>query len=185
MISTNIDGSIPNASNQLFDLLALVSNPDAYTAKLKALQDATDANNESIALVGPAKQVLQLRDDATANLAAAKQKLADAQTAADQITQAAQDEASGLLTSARQQSQQLIADANALKAEAGVALSVAQSNAKSAAAAEAKAKEADAASQAASAALNNAMDAANKAKADADATKMAIIAKHKAFIESL
>jgi hypothetical protein len=185
MITTNIDGTTPNASNQLFDLLALVSNPDVYTAKLKALQDATDANNKTIALVGPANQVLELRDTAAAAVDAATQKLANAQTAADQIKQVAQDEASGLLTSARQQAQQLVADANTLKADAGAALSIAQSNAKSAAVAEAKAKEADAASQAAAVSLRNAIDAANKAKADADATKAEIIAKHKAFIESL
>ncbi len=185
MITTNIDGTSPNASSQLFDLLAVVSNPDVYTAKLKALQDATDANNKTIALVGPANQVLQLRDDAETALAAAKQKLVDAQTAADQVKQAAQDEISSLLSAARQQAQQTVNDANVLKADAGAALITAQDNAKSAIAADAKAKEAEAAAQAATLSLNNAVSAANEAKADAEATKAAIIAKHKAFIESL
>jgi hypothetical protein len=182
MIITNIDGSIGGSSNQLLDLL---SNPEAYTAKLKALQDATTANNKTISLVGPASQVLQLRDDAVVALNTAKQKLADAQIAANEIKQAAQDEAAGLLSSARLQAQQLVADATTLKSEAGAALATAQANAKSATAAEAKAKEANAASQAATLALNNAIATAQTAEEAAQAIKAEIIAKHEKFIKSL
>jgi hypothetical protein len=185
MITTNIDGSTTNASSQLFDLLAVVSNPSVYTAKLKELQDATDANNKTIALVGPANQVLQLRDEATTTLAEAKQKLEDAQTTADQIKQTAQNKAADLLTSVRLQAQQIITDANMLKAEADAALRGAQEKDKAAEAAEAKAKEANIASQAATLSLDSAITAANKAELDAKATKASIIAKHKDFIESL
>ena len=51
MIGSSIDGS---SSNQLFDLLKVVANPEVYSEKVKSLEDAIAENKKYVELVAPA-----------------------------------------------------------------------------------------------------------------------------------
>ena len=62
MISNNIDGS-SGSSSQLFDLLSLISNPDAYSKKLKELNDFSVYEIENSEIVEPVKQLVFKKKD--------------------------------------------------------------------------------------------------------------------------
>lgn len=183
-IATNIDGSSGNA-NQLLDLLSVVSNPKVYEAKVKALQDATEENKKFVELVGPASEILQLRAQAELDAANAEAKLADADAQALQIVNDGKRKADAMVSEAKEQAQKLKNEADALIADA-----------------KQKAEEASLAQTQANAAkveLDKAMGEVHKRGLEAEAAKKAaveaeakfnkaydsIIAKHKAFIESL
>lgn len=103
MISTDITGGNAGAS-QLLDLLSLVANPQVYEAKIKSLQEATELNRKYVEAVGPANEVLDLRDKAKADRAtaaselnaardAAREAVSDAKKVASDLTKAANDAA--------------------------------------------------------------------------------------------
>lgn len=183
-ISTNIDGSVGGA-NQLLDLLSLVSNPSVYQAKINDLQAATEENKKYVELVGPASEIVKMRDDMRL-----QKESADAE--AKQIIDSANQEAESIKTSAKKyaldakaEADNAVEKAKALNDAAQVKLD--ELKAKSAAAdnalasansvAEEAAKELELAKAEKQASLN--------AKASYEAAKASIIAKHKAFIESL
>ena len=64
MIATDITGGSPgNAeANQVFNLLAVVANPDVYAEKVRSLLEATAEHGKVLALVGPATEVLAIRE---------------------------------------------------------------------------------------------------------------------------
>ena len=67
MIANNIDGSSGNSS-QVLDLLALVAaDPKVYQSKLKELQDAADRNQKYVEAIGPASDIIILRQQAQAD----------------------------------------------------------------------------------------------------------------------
>ena len=183
-IANNIDGT-SGSSSQLFDLLTVVSNPTLYQEKLQSLEAAIAENKKYVALVGPASDILALKEKAQKDsenaaevLDSAKQQatelISDAKTQASSIVSTAKSEADNLKADA----QQVVIMANAIKAQAESAASqVAQTQAN----AEAVAKEAsNKVIQ-----LNKEIADAQAAKDAANALKADIIAKHKAFIASL
>ena len=183
-ISTNIDGS-SGTTNQLFDLLTVVSNPDAYKAKITALETATAENKKYVEALGPASEIVALRNQ-TAALRQEAQDYRDAAiTEADIGIQEARAKANGIAIEAQKKADALIAETTAAKeaaeqlAKQNRAALVATEKAlfdaeKAKAVAESKAQE-----------LEQAITDAQAAAADARATKAAIVAKHQAFIGSL
>jgi len=163
MISTSITGGA--ASNQLFDLLAVVANPDAFKSKLEELEAATVENKKYVEALGPASEIIQLREQAQA-LRVDAQAYADsviAQAAANALISKAQDELASA-QAARAEVAQLRIDADSVQKAAVIAINTANQREAAAAAAE---------------------KAAQVAKDIADESKANILAKHKAFIESL
>jgi cell division septum initiation protein DivIVA len=183
-IANNIDGS-SGSTNQLFDLLTVVSNPAVYQTKLKALEDATAEHKKYVELVGPASDILALKEKAKK----------DAQEAAN-VLDSAKQQATGLISDAKAQSSDIVAvaktEASKLKADAQDVMDAAklvktQADSAAAQAVQAQAKaDANLASAAEkSKLLDKAIADANAAKEGAEALKAEIVAKQKAFIESL
>lgn len=179
MIATSIDGT---AVNPLIDLL---TNADAYAARLKELQDATDRFQEIVALAGPATEIVAMR-----------KQIAAQQQALDDATKAANAEATALVADAKAEAQQLVADAQAeatrvraaakkLMDDAIAAQADAQAKQQSAAIAKTAADAAKADFEAKSADLDVQLEAAKAAESEAQQTRDDILAKHQAFIESL
>lgn len=183
-ISNNIDGSV-NGANQLLDLLSAVSNPAVYESKVKALQDATAEYNKAIALVGPAKDILAIRDEIEAERTEAKEATEKAKIEATKVTAEAKVRAGQTIDDANEQAARTIASANTLKAEAEDKLAEAASKALMAEKAKLEADKV-------AGELSGKVAELEKAIADNEAAKLAygeakaeVIAKHKAFIESL
>lgn len=184
-ISNSIDGSSNSSVNQIFDLLAVMADPKAYNEKLKALQDANEQNQKLIQLVGPAQEIPALREKAA-------KELQDAKDSAKVIVSKAQSEADEIVNAAHQSAAKEKADADDMKKAASAALAEAKKKAKELDAEIAKAKaerlalETDRKNLAASEEqAAYAKHAAEVAAAAAKSQRDAIIAKHKAFIESL
>jgi hypothetical protein len=184
MIANGIDGSSGGA--QILDLLALVAaDPKVYQAKLKELQDTADRNQKYVEAVGPASDILILRDQAKTDAADAVQALQDAKDQATQLVSDAQTQAKSIVDAANAEATDTTNEAKLLKATAASAMSVAQTAQANADAAQAKADAAMLANQARAKDLEKAIADAQEASAAADAAKAEIIAKHQAFIESL
>lgn len=184
-ISTDITGNVVNSTNQLFDLLALVSNPTQYEAKLKALQDATEEYKKHVALVGPASEILQIREGMDAarkdldELIAAKQKEAE-----DELS-SAKEQAQGILASSKEEFERNKQAAQLLIKEANSTLSGARTTKKQAEellkVTEARAKQLDEDKKA----VEELRATAEATIAEYQALKDELAAKHKAFIEGL
>ena len=85
MISTDITGNSGGDVSQVFNLLAVVANPDVYTKKLTDIVNATEENKKFVALVGPANEILQLKEDAKKDRELAQKELLQAK--ADAVDQ--------------------------------------------------------------------------------------------------
>ena len=184
MIASNIDGTV-GGSNQLFDLISLVSDPQAYAEKVKRLEDAAAESKKYVELVAPASDILTLREESQADRAEAARELKEAKTEAASIrakakalTGEAQAEAEKIVEEAKVEAQAIRNQAAAEKQELASAIKEAKKDSAEAKRAvtgykkladEAKAQTAEA-------------EAAIKSS---EALKADIIARHKAFIESL
>lgn len=123
MISTDITGNNAGAS-QLLDLLSLVANPQVYEAKVKALQELTDKNQKYVEAVGPASEILKLREEAGVDREEAAKTLAAAKAESAKIVAQAKETAAKLTKSAtasaaekKAAAQKLLDDAQAEAAE--------------------------------------------------------------------
>lgn len=184
MIATNIDGSAMNGSNQLLDLLTLVANPDAYAQKVTALESLIAKNKEYVELVGPASDIIALREDVRADKLSAKKIVADAKSKADAIIAKAEAKAKEIASDARAAVDALIAEtkeANAV-AKAKAADIIAAENAAKSAAAQSKKLSVELQAQVAEAALEK--NRATAAFVDAEQVKKDLLARHQAFIDS-
>lgn len=184
MIATSIDGSV-GGSNQLLDLLAVVANPESYAEKVKRLEEATAENKKYVELVAPASDILELRERARDALTAAEEQLVAAKAEADGIVKDARAEAKGIRDKAK-------AEAKALKDQADAQLAAIAGDRENVLAAEREAKSAAAEAKRNATNHKKLADAAKAESAaaaaaleEAVALKADIIAKHKAFIESL
>lgn len=182
MIGTNIDGS---AVNPLMNLIDIVSNPDEYKKRVKALQDATAENLKAVELVGKATKITELQAAAEADRALAAEELSKAKEKASDLVKDAKDKANKVLSDADVKIKAMYEDALKAKAEAD-ASKVAADKART----ESEKEKADLAKDRAS--LDNLVKAAKDreeaaakafdeyAKARAD-----VLAKHQAFISGL
>lgn len=183
MISNSIDGS---SSNQVLDLLSIISgNPEVYASKLKALQDATAEHKKFVEAVGPAGDIIGLRNQAIADREVAKQELDSAKVEAQALSAQAKADAQSAVEEAKSKAAEIVSEAEAQKVTADALLAKAQQANAAAIKAQAKADGDTAAAQAKSLELDKAIADTQAATKDAEATKADIIAKHKAFIESL
>jgi chromosome segregation ATPase len=117
MISTDITGSSGGDAAQVFSLLAVVADPDAYGAKLKKLVAATEEHKKFVALVGPADQIAALRVEATADRAAAAQELSAAITEAKRLKDEGKSAAKSLTDAATKALEDAKAKAAQVRAE--------------------------------------------------------------------
>ena len=183
-IATSITGG-SGASNQLLDLLAVVANPDVYKAKLDALEEATAANKVFVEAIGPASEIVALREEAAVATQNAKDTLAQAQAQAEQMKQEAAVNASAVVTAAQAKADSLVAEATKTKNEAEQLLVQAQEAIRKAEEAQAVADNAKVSVEAQAQMLQASQEEADKALADAQALKADILAKHDAFIKGL
>ncbi len=129
-IASDITGGVGGDAAQVFTLLSVVSNPEVYAEKLKALVEATEANKKIVALVGPASEIMQIRKDIEADKAAAKTALADARKQASATVSDANKKAKAIIVEANLKRDDILADAQAKQAEVEAALTEAQSRAR-------------------------------------------------------
>jgi cell division septum initiation protein DivIVA len=182
-IATNITGG--NASSQLLDLLAVVANPDVYKAKIDALDAATAENKKYVEALGPASEIVALRDQAKALTQEAMDALAKSRADAAQIVSAANAKADGIVIAAQNTADTLVAAAVVSKNEADQTASLNKAALAEAKSMTAAAETAKAIAEVKAVELAQAIADANAAKADAEATKASIIAKQEAFIKGL
>jgi len=184
MIANNIDGSVAG-SNDMANLLTLMSDPKGYAAKLAELQAATAENRKYVELVGPASEISTLRTQVAADRENASATLLAAKRDAEDAVSAAKDEAASIKASAvadaaalRDEAKKVNAEAKKLKASLATAIAEAQ-------AAKDDADQAMAAANARVGEIEAAKAALEAATASADARRLDIIERHKQFIESL
>ena len=185
MIANNIDGS-SGGSSQILELLSLVAaDPKVYQSKLKALEDATAEHKKYVELVGPTSDILTIKAKVKADLDEAAKTLSDAKTEAKSIVSDAKEKAKGLIDTAQDSANTLVEDAKSIKSQADADLLVAKQAQSKADIAQSKADANSASAAEKSKQLDTAIADAQTAKKDAEAVKAEIVAKHKAFIESL
>jgi cell division septum initiation protein DivIVA len=182
-ISTDITGG--SSSNQLLDLLTVVANPTVYKAKIDALDAATAENKKYVEAIGPASEIVALRDEANANVAKSKEALSKANAEAFQIKEKANSDSQAILQAAKIKSDALIKSAEETKAQVEVVMAQAQEELALAKKAIAYAKEAKESAQAKEQELTQALQDANEAKAQAEEARADILAKHQAFVQGL
>lgn len=119
MIATGISGAAPdNDVAKTFKMLSLLADPTAYADKMAALQQATDEYNKVLALVGPATEILTLREQVDADRAAAAKELAEAKQDAAKTKQEAKAAAKDVVDTAKAKAAQMTTAAQKLEADA-------------------------------------------------------------------
>lgn len=184
MIGTDISGG-SGGSNQLLDLLSAVANPDAYAQKVKNLEALIAENKKFVELVAPADDIMSLRSKLQAELQEAADAKEAAKTESAQILSESKSQAAASIRDAQQKAKQIIADAEAVKAAAQAELAGVKAAEKAAADAEEASRVAEAESKAMAEKAVAAIKASEAERQEAASMRLDIIAKHKAFIESL
>ena len=187
MTTYNQDGTPMSGagSNQLLDLLSVVSNPDAYNTKIQALQDVINEHKKVIDAVGPAKDILALREQTKTARDEAAAKISIAQTQADEVLAAANAQAEAIVNRAKEEMVALTEEAKAAKEEAKADAKAVKKALKDAEQAKADADAVVADYTARSKLLVSSQATLDAAIAEAQTVKNAIIAKHQAFIQGL
>ncbi len=184
MIGTDISGG-SSGSNQLLDLLSAVANPDAYAEKVKNLEALIAENKKFVELVAPADDIMSLRQKLQAELQEAADAKEAAKTESAQILSESKSQAAASVRDAQQKAKQIIADAEALKAAAQAELAGVKASTKAAKDAETASRAAEAESKAKAEKADATIKVAEADRQEVADMRLDIIAKHKAFIESL
>jgi hypothetical protein len=184
-IARDITGTVSGGANQLFDLISLVTDSKAYAAKVKELQLLIAENQRYVEAVGPAADILALREQASKLNAEAHSKFEEANAFVTATSRQAKEDAEKIVSESKLAADKLLADAKVATKKASDLSKKANDRA-----AELDAKErelTDLASrlQAKEADLAKALSAAEASKQDAINFKNDIIAKHRSFIEAL
>jgi hypothetical protein len=116
MISTDITGNAGGDASQVFNLLAVVANPDLYAKKLTEMVNATEENKKFVALAGPANEILQLRDDAKKDRESAKNELLQAKSDAAETKTASNLAGREVIAKAEADAAKIRQDAEGLRA---------------------------------------------------------------------
>ncbi len=185
MIATSITGASVGGANQLFDLLAVVADPKGYAEKTQALMTLIEQQRVLVEAVGPASEVVALRDAARVDREAAAAAVQTAQGEADAIVADAKQKAAKSSRDARVKAEAIIAEAMNTQAQATAVMADAQ---KVKANAERSQREADSLVQRLAIDMEAAMAskaAADATMAEAEALRASLVEKHKAFIEGL
>jgi hypothetical protein len=183
-ISTNIDGST-GGGGQLLDFISLVTNPQIYEAKIKSLQAATAENQKFVELIGPATEILALRDKLTADTTAAAAALAEAKVTSVETVKKAQEKAEGIVKDADAKAAKLVSEAQAAADDAKAAQAEARKSAADVKKAKVDYEALSASLSAQQAQLATTQADADKVKKEAETIRANLIAKHTEFIKSL
>jgi len=182
-IATTITGG--SASSQLLDLLAIMANPSAYKAKFDALEEATAENKKYIELLGPAEDIISLRNQAKVLRQEADAYKTTTTAEADAVLAAAKDQAATIVADAQEQANTATATAKT-KTDAAEALMAKAIDAQAQVdVAIAEATKAQADYEAKSVKLDSQMEAALAAKTEAQAYRDSLELKAQAFIKGL
>lgn len=182
MISYNIDGS---SQNQFFDLLSIIANPEASSAKLKELQSATEENKKYVEAVAPVSDIIALRESLLKQNADAANALDAAKIQSVQIVSDAKTSAESIIFDAKVQAQLIIAQANEVKSNADELSSQVKTALADAKKAEKDAKLATDAAKVQSDNLAKAQAEAETLQAEVSKIKAALLEKTKTFIQDL
>lgn len=187
MTTYNQDGTPMGGggSSQLMDLLTVVANPDAYKAKVDALEAATAANKTYIELVAPADEILKLREKVAQDAADSQAALDKAQAEASSTVTEAKAQAKEIVKTAQDKADALTAKAQTADTEAQAKLADAQKAMAGAAALQKSANDQMTEYAAKLQALEKAQAELNTANAEIAVIKADLLAKHQAFIASL
>jgi len=187
MTTYNQDGTPMGGggSNQLMDLFTIVSNPDAYAAKIQVLQDAINEHKKVIDAVGPAKDIMGLREQTKSARDEAVAKIKDAQTKADEMLAAASAQAAATVSRTNEDMATLAGEAKAANEGAKADAKAVKQALKDAEQSKASADAIVADYTARSKTLADSQATLDAAIVEAQAMKNAIIAKHQALIASL
>lgn len=115
MIANDITGSAGGDASQVFNLLAVVANPDMYAKKLTEMVNATEENKKFVALVGPANEILQLRDEAKKDREEAQKYLLQAKTDAAAVKDTANLVSKDIMAKAESDAAKIRQEAQKLK----------------------------------------------------------------------
>jgi hypothetical protein len=186
MIATNIDGTTGSGdANQVFNLLAVVANPDMYAEKVRTLMEATAEHKKFLALVAPANEILAIRQQIDQDKANAKAELEKAREDAAKLVADAKVEAKGIVDDAKEQGSKTAATAKKVEKQAADKMAAAVE-------AERKVTEALAEAKALQKSLDDKIKATDalraeveKLKAEHEALKASLIAKHKRHLQEL
>jgi len=186
MIGTDISGNSVAGGNQLLDILSVVTaDPAAYKKKIADLEALVQKNQQLIDLVAPAEDIISLRDKLRAELAEAKASTDAAKIEAAGIVAKANGDAADALRDGKAKAKKLTDAASATQVQVQAALAEANASTNAAKTAENAAQIAQKQMLAKAAESEEKAKLYEKATADLHRTKQDIIAKHKAFIESL
>lgn len=185
MISTDITGNAGGEASQVFSLLAVVANPAVYGEKLKALVAATEENKKFVALVAPANEILDLREQTEKDRKAAATELDSAKQAAAQIKAKATSDAAAEVAAAKKEAAALVAAAKQKNADAETIAAKASKAAEEVSSSLAALASQKAALASELAAGEKQRELYEKAKKDVASTRAALIALHKRHIEEL
>lgn len=116
MISTDITGSNGGDASQVFNLLSIISDPVTYNEKLKKLVDATEEYKKYTALVGPASEIIALREKIAVEKEASTQALEDAKSRSERMISDATAEAVSITRLAKIDAMQLSKETSEIKA---------------------------------------------------------------------
>jgi colicin import membrane protein len=184
-IAVNIDGSPSGGLGQFVELLTTVADSKAYAEKIKELQALIEEKKAIVELVAPANDILALREHLRKELADAKAATSKQKAEAQEKLRSAENSAIEIVATAEAKAQEIIASARVATEAADIKLRAAEEAAARASEAQ---KIADAAQEKAAKELAQAaslMKDAISARREADEIKASILAKHKAFIESI
>lgn len=185
-ISTNIDGSVGNGeANQVFNLLAVVANPDVYAEKIKTLLATIEENKKFLALVGPAGEILDIREKVAKDKAQSEAELAEARAKAAKIQSDAEALQRKLITEARAEADRILAEVNAVKNAAEKSKQESSAKEKFLNGREQTLNSFAASLTSKETSLEIALAQARQAAEEAAKAKEVIVKKHKAFLESL
>ncbi len=185
-IARDITGAaISDGSDKLFSLLALVSNPKVYEAKVKELQDLTAQNKKYVDAVGPVDDIVRLRNEAAELHKAARAKAEEAEKAAAEALKNAQAEAAAVIAAAKEAADKLAGEAKAATKKANDLTKKSTDRATALDAREAELGKLAESLRVKDAALVKALADAEVAKNEAAKAKDDLLAKHKAFLQGL
>lgn len=122
MIHTDITGRATSDADSMMALIKLVSEPEVYREKLKLLVESTEEHKKFVALVGPADDVLRLREAAVADRALAKEELAAAKSQAAKTKAAAKAQADKLISDTEKVCEEKVIAANLVVSDAAARL---------------------------------------------------------------
>lgn len=181
MIANNIDGSIGSA-NQLLELL---SNPAAYEKQIKALQEAAEESKKYVELVAPASDILALKDKLRAEKEELDVLLDNAKKEAADRVASAKAEANSIVDGANKKAEEIVKKAADLEAQALEKISEATAKINESQKSKVYYDELKISLSKKLKDLEVATSENLAAKEQYEAKRSEIIAKHKAFIESL